>query len=85
LLPYSDTVAFKKNDYSVLIDLQVRIWKSLKFNFRYEYSMVPIRERVYIDPYGIKDPNTRKQYNNMLTFRMVYVINEPGTTLSNDQ
>ncbi len=75
--PYSDTVAFKKNDYSVLIDLQVRIWKSLKFNFRYEYSMVPIRERVYIDPYGIKDPNTRKQYNNMLTFRMVYIINEP--------
>ena len=74
--PYSDTVAFNKNDFSVLIDLQVKIWKNLKFNFRYEYSMVPIRERTFIDPYGIREPNIRKQYNNMLTFRMVYVINE---------
>jgi hypothetical protein len=74
--PYSDTVAFNKNDYSVLVDLQVRVWKRLKFNIRYSYSMVPVRERVFIDPYGISPPNERKQYNNMLTFRLVYVINE---------
>ncbi|MCU0370974.1 MAG: PorT family protein [Bacteroidales bacterium] len=75
--PYSDTVAFNKNDYSVLVDLQVRIWKHMKFNFRYEYSIVPVRERTFIDPYGNEEPNIRKQYNNMLTFRLVYVINEP--------
>lgn len=73
--PYSDTVALKKNDYSVLLDLQVRVWQRLKFNIRYEYSMAPIRERTYIN-YYTDEIHTRKQYNNMLTFRLVYVINE---------
>jgi hypothetical protein len=73
--PYSDTVAFSKNDYNVLVDLQVRVWKRLKFNIRYSYSMVPIRERTFYNRYG-EDPYERKQYNNMLTFRLVYVFNE---------
>jgi hypothetical protein len=77
--PYSDTVAFSKNDFTVLADLQIRIWKGLKFGFRYSYSMAPIRERTFIDPYGISAPNVRKQYNNALTFRLVYVINEKFT------
>jgi hypothetical protein len=75
--PYSDTVKFSKNDFNVLVDLQIRIWKQLKFNVRYAYSIVPIRERTYYDViYQLKDPWTRKQYNNMFTFRLVYVINE---------
>jgi hypothetical protein len=74
--PYSDTVEFKKNDYSVLVDLQIRVWKKLKFNVRYAYSMVPIRERIFYDPYSGQPPEVRKQYNNMFTFRLVYVINE---------
>ena len=73
--PYSDTVAFSKNDYCVLVDLQVRVWKRLKFNVRYSYSMVPIRERTFYDLYYATYHN-RKQYNNMLTFRLVYVFNE---------
>jgi hypothetical protein len=75
--PYSDTVAFNKNDYNILVDLQVRIWKQLKFNVRYAYSMVPIRERTYSDIFGDDEPWTRKQYNNLLTFRLVYVFNDP--------
>jgi hypothetical protein len=73
--PYSDTVAFSKNDYSVLVDLQIRVWKRLKFNIRYEYSMVPIRKRTF---YNINYTvyHDRKQYNNLFTFRLVYVINE---------
>jgi hypothetical protein len=75
--PYSDTVAFKKNDYCVVADLQIRVWRQLKFNIRFSYSMAPIRERTYYDViYHLKEPWTRKQYNNMLTFRLVYVFNE---------
>lgn len=75
--PYSDTVAFKKNDYCVLADLQIRVWQRLKFNIRFSYSLAPIRERTYQDViYHLKEPWTRKQYNNMLTFRLVYVFNE---------
>jgi hypothetical protein len=75
--PYSDTVAFDKNDWNILVDAQVRIWKQLKFNVRFAYSLVPIRERTYYDIRGkIEEPWTRKQYNHLLTFRLVYVFNE---------
>jgi len=75
--PYSDTVQFKKNDFNILVDLQIRIWKQLKFNVRYAYSIAAIRERTYHDIlYQLKDPWTRKQYNNMITLRLVYVFNE---------
>ena len=74
--PYSDTVTFNKNDYNVLVDLQIKVWKRLKFNVRYSYSMAPIRERVFNDLYSLYPPNRRKQYNNSLTFRLVYVFNE---------
>lgn len=74
--PYSDTVEFRKNDYNVLVDLQVRVWKQLKFNARFGYSMFPIRERTFYNLYSIKPPYERKQYNHLLTFRLVYVFNE---------
>jgi hypothetical protein len=75
--PYSDTVPFNKNDWDVLLDLQVRIWKQLKFNVRFSYSMVPIRERTFYDViYKTDEPWTRKQYNHLLTFRLVWVFNE---------
>lgn len=75
--PYSDTVEFNKNDFNILADLQIRVWKQLKFNIRYAYSIVPIRERQFYDIiYKVNPPWTRKQYNNMLTFRLVYVFNE---------
>jgi len=75
--PYSDTVAFKKNDWDILFDLQFRIYKQLKANVRFAYSLAPIRERTYHDViYEQKDPWTRKQYNHLFTFRLVYVFNE---------
>lgn len=75
--PYSDTVAFNKNDWNILFDLQFRIWKNLKGNVRFAYSLAPIRERTYTDIFGYKDPWTRKQYNHLFTFRLVYVFNDP--------
>jgi len=75
--PYSDSVPFNKNDFNVLVDLQIRVYKKLKFNIRYAYSIVPIRERIFTNPYTIEDDSwTRQQYNNMFTFRVVYVFNE---------
>jgi len=45
--PYTDSVEFNKNDYNFLADVQIRVWKRLKFNVRFAYSIVPIRERTY--------------------------------------
>lgn len=67
-------------DYSVLFDVRFRIYQRFKFNFRYEYSFIPIRTRTYYkSKVGAYDPEPwdRKQYHNILTFRVIYVFNEP--------
>ena len=75
---------FNRDDLSVILDIRFRIWEKLKFNFRYQYSLIPIRKDVtftnslsplHTDFYSWK----RNFYNNVLTFRLIYVINERST------
>jgi len=69
---------YSKNDFNVLFDLQLRVWKHLKFDVRYAYSLAKIRTRNYTHPRtGFEE--TRDQYTNMISFRAVYVLNEKYT------
>ena len=65
---------YKPDDFCVLIDLRLKIYEALKFNFRYSYSMAKIRTRDFTSQNGIV--TTRHQYNNVLTFRLLYMFNE---------
>jgi len=65
---------YDPNDFNVLIDLRMRLYKQLKINFRYQYSLAKIREREYSSSQG--STWKRNQYNNLLTFRLVYMFNE---------
>jgi len=65
---------FNVNDFNVLVDLRMRLYKQLKINFRYQYSLAKIREREYTSALG--STWKRNQYNNVLTFRLVYMFNE---------
>ncbi len=67
---------YNPNDFNILVDLRMRLYKQIKFNFRYAYSMAKIRTREYSTNTGSGSTWSRKQYNNMLTFRLVYMINE---------
>jgi len=72
-----DTVSrLKPNDFTALVDVRLRIWQQLKFGFRFEYSMFSLRTRTF--PPNIYNPRieTRKQYNNSLSFYLVYMLNE---------
>lgn len=60
-------------DWDIILDIRFRVFWRAYFNFRYSYSIVPIRERTYTS--GV-NTWTRKQYNNMLSFRLVFVFNE---------
>jgi len=71
--PYSDSVAFNKNDMGFLIDVKVRIWKQLHLNLRYSQSLAPIRERNF-DPQGSSD-FIRKQFNQVIALRFIYIFN----------
>ena len=72
--PYIDTVPFNNYDVGFLIDAKVRIWKHLHVNVRYSQSLTYIRERVFY-PQG-SAPFTRKQYNQVISLRFVYIFNE---------
>lgn len=65
---------YRRNDWSVLADVKLRIWKGLKLNVRYQYSFVPLRERTFF--IGTPKEEVRKQYNNVITFRVIYSFNE---------
>ncbi len=71
---------YKKSDWSVIADINIRLYKNLNLNFRYEYSLVPIRMAQF--DYVLNDPNsplvseTYKYHNNMLSARLIYYINE---------
>ena len=62
----------------------MRLWEGIHAEFRYQYSITPIRTRLFY-----KDPNEtllkdddqnvlplQLQYNNTLTLRVVYIFNE---------
>jgi hypothetical protein len=65
---------YDPNDFNVLVDLRMRLYRQLKINFRYAYSLAKIRTREYTSSQG--NLWTRHQYNNLLTFRLVYMFNE---------
>lgn len=65
---------YKRDDVNLIVDLRFRIWEKLKFNFRYAYSIMPIRTRIYTNSAGYSWERT--QYNSLLTFRLIYVFNE---------
>lgn len=72
---------YDQNDYSALLDLQFPIYQQLRFNFRYTFSLAPIREREYQNV-GAGSEKIRKQYNQTLSFRLMWVFNEQSSRYS---
>lgn len=69
--PYTETVPFNSSDWGFLVDARVRIWKHLHLSVRYTQSLMSIRERTF--PNG----DVRKQKNQAITLRFIYIFNEP--------
>lgn len=75
---------YNRDEFNILAEVKIRVWKRLKLAVRYSYSMNPIRTRSYTDLQGtIKGPY--KQYNNMFTFRIAYVFNEKLEDLKREE
>lgn len=65
---------YRRNDWSVVADAKIRLFQGLKLNFRYEYSFVPSRRRVF-QPFSDLE-EVRKSYNSVITLRLIYSFNE---------
>ncbi len=70
---------YKKNEWSIIADVKVPIYKGLKLNFRYQYSLSAIgEERKFYSRTATVSDNyvVRKPYNNMFSVRLIYSFNE---------
>lgn len=66
---------YKKNDWSVIADFNVRLYKNLSLNFRWEYSIVPIRIQQF-ESRSTGEIYTSKYHNHVISTRLIYYINE---------
>ena len=73
---------YHRRDISFCADLRVRIWEGLHLQLRYQYSLLPIRTRLY----EVQNPYTtfhvRLQYNNQIALRLTYIFNEDRSKLN---
>lgn len=68
---------YRPNDFNICADLRFRIWEGIHAEVRYQYSLRPIRYRMYYeDPNLVLANQIRDQYNNSITLRVVYIFNE---------
>lgn len=69
---------YNTSDWSVIADANIRLYKNLTFNVRWEYSMVPIRtmQFTYERNDGSVQSYSNKMYNHTISFRLIYYINE---------
>lgn len=65
---------YEKNDLSFVADIRFRIWKNLKFNFRYQHSLIPTKED-WIFTYN-SNTWTRDTYNSVISARLIWVFND---------
>jgi len=76
---------YYKNDWSIIADVKVPIYKGLKLNFRFQYSLAPfgkVRE-FYSTNIVTTTPERRWPFHNSLTLRVVYSFNEKYTENTN--
>ena len=67
---------YTMSDLQAIVDIRLRLYQRLWFNFRYSYSVLPIRTRNFQNPNYPDQVETRKQYNNVITLRLTYIFNE---------
>lgn len=82
LIANSDS--YRAHDFNICADLRVRLWEGIHAELRYQYSLAPIRTRLFykdVNETILKTDDRRvqplqRQYNNSITLRVVYLFNE---------
>lgn len=73
---------FKRGDLALVGDLRFTIWRKLKCDVRYQYSLLPIREDFeFNNSYRIEDNTNYRTWlrdfkNSSVTVKLIYMINE---------
>lgn len=73
---------YNKNDFSICADFRIRIWKGLHAQLRYQYSLAPIRIRLFEEYTPYLEYDIRRQFNNQISLRLTYIFGEDLTKLN---
>ena len=73
---------YSKNDWSICADFRIRVWKGLHAQLRYQYSLAPIRIRLYEEYKPYLEYKVRQQFNNQISLRVTYIFGEDLTKLN---
>ena len=76
--------SYRAHDFNICADMRVRLWEGIHAELRYQYSLMPIRTRLFYKDANetlLKIDDSRvqplqRQYNNSITLRVVYLFNE---------
>lgn len=74
--------SYNKNDISICADFRIRIWQGLHAQLRYQYSLAPIRIRLYEEYKPYLEYKIRQQFNNQISLRLTYIFGEDLTKLN---
>lgn len=74
--------SYSKNDYSICADFRIRVWQGLHAQLRYQYSLAPIRIRLFEEYKPYLEYNVRQQFNNQISIRLTYIFGEDLTKLN---
>ena len=66
---------YKKNDWDIIGEIRMRLYKKWWIALRYSYSLIKIRTRDFYTVNGVYS-GTRDQYNNSLALRFTYIFND---------
>ncbi len=82
---------FNKNEFNILADVKIRLYKRLKLGFRYSYSITPVRTIINGEYYqNLPEDNPtyydkKEQRNSLFTLRLTYVFNEKAENLQREE
>ena len=65
-----DRFPFKKGDLNFVLGGSLRLFQGFYINLRFQYSLLPVRKEIF------KELGRAEQYNNMWTFRIMYLFGD---------
>ena len=73
----SNSDSYRRHDFNICASMRIRIWEGIHAELRYQYSLWPLRYRMFYEDAELTIANQiRSQYNNSITLRVVYIFNE---------
>lgn len=80
-IPDTSNMSFLKNDLAIVADIRFTLWKGLKLNLRYQYSLIPVKKSMTFTEYTTSEKFetwSNDCFNSSISVRLLYVFGDDG-------